>query len=406
MTRPRLLLGSFAAALLIAGSLTGGPYLWQMVQYLRHERAAAAREPAAMSAWRQAYGDPNGRVAQFARAKANPSAERLIALAKPLGITLESRSQQPSDFGEASAIGRYVDTAGDLAEPGVRAYLDAHRSDIASIVDVLTTSEPPVWRSAVSPPLPVPEPSVSLLGIRLLNNVLAAEAILEASDGRTEDADRAMRAAWQVMRSARDQPLMIGQLITIALTAEDLTAVRRTADAETWRGRLDEYDYAAGLKRSIEMDVVQHILLEDGTRSRRAFLTDYLDGMRANLERLDTVRLTDFPEKRVSFDSQGYQHSVATGTIVAEIGWPGLASAYREALCTMLNVELTKRVLEARRAKARTGRWPETMPDAPSLIVADARWVYVARANDSMSISLSLSTPSCQPSSRSFETPR
>jgi len=263
-----------------------------------------------------------------------------------------------------------------------------------------------MWKFAVSPPLRVPEPSVSLLGIRLLNNVLAADAILEASKGRAEDADRAVRAAWQVMRSVRDQPLMFGQLTAIALMSADLSAVRRSADAETWRDRLDEYDYTAGLKRSIEMEVVQRILLDDGSRSRRAFLTDYIDGMRANLERLDTVRLTDLPEKRVSFDALGYQHSVATGTIVAEIGWPGFARAYQEALCTMLNVELTERVLEARHTEARTGRWPETMPDVPSAIVAHARWVYAAQANDSMSISLSLSTPSCEAASRSFETPR
>jgi hypothetical protein len=91
---------------------------------------------------------------------------------------------------------------------------------------------------------------------------------------------------------------------------------------------------------------------------------------------------------------------------VANIGWPGLAAAYRGALCTNLDVELTERVLEARQAKARTGRWPETMPDVASAIVADARWVYAAHANDMMSISLSRSTPSCQASSRSFETRR
>jgi hypothetical protein len=233
MKRTHLLLGVLAGIVLVIGGVTGGPYLWQLIQYLRHERTAAAREPAAMAAWRQAYGDPQARVAWLTRADDNPTAERLVVLAKPLGIVLESLSQQASSFTEASAIGRYVNTAGDLTEPSVRAYLEAHRSDIASIVDVLTTSEPPVWRSAVSPPLPVPEPSVSILAVRLLNNVLAADAILEASEGRAEDADRAVRAAWQVMRSARDQPLMFGQLIAIALTTADLGAVRRTADAET-----------------------------------------------------------------------------------------------------------------------------------------------------------------------------
>jgi hypothetical protein len=215
-----------------------------------------------------------------------------------------------------------------------------------------------------------------------------------------------MRAAWQVMRSARDQPSVLGQLISIALAVADLDAIRRTANAGAWRGRLDEYDYAAGLTRSIEMEVVQHILMNDGSLSRRAFLADYVDGMRANLERLHNVRLTDPPAQSSPPDSPNSPHSVAPGTIVAEIGWPGLAAAFRGALCATLDVELTERVLEARQAKARTGRWPETMPDVASAIVSDARWVYSAHANDPVSISLSRSTPSCQASSRSFETRR
>jgi hypothetical protein len=407
MTRTRLLLGVLAVALLIAGGVTGGPYIWRWVQYVRHERTAAARRPAAITAWRQTYGDPRARAAQFTRASDNPTAARLVTLATPLGIALESRSHASPKFPEANAIGRYVNTAGDPTEPSVRAYLDAHRSDIASIVDWLTTTEQPRWKSTVSPPLPLPESAVSILAVRWLNNVLAAHALLEASEGHADEADRAMRAAWQVMRSARDQqPHMIGYLMSIALTEVDLRAVRQAADSGAWRDRLDEYDYAAGLKRSIEMEVVEHILIDDGSLSRRAFLADYIDGMRANLERLHIVRLTDPPGTSPSFDSPAYEQSIAPGTIVAEIAWPGLRRAYQEALCTNLDVELTKRVLEARQAKAGTGRWPERMPDVASAVVADARWMYATHANDMMSISLSRSTPACPASSRSFETRR
>lgn len=406
MTRARLTLGLLAAALLTAGVVTGGPYLWRWVRYSRHERTAAAREPAAIAAWRQAYADPSARAAQLTRASDNPTAKRLIALAKPLGIALESTSHMYSEFPEAAAIGRYVNTAGDPADPSVRAYLDAHRSDIASIVDLLTTTEQPLWKSTVSPPLPVPELSASIGAVRLLNNVLAAEATFEASQARAAAADRAMRAAWQVMRSARDQPLMVSRLISMAYATADLGVVRLTADPGAWRGRLDEYDYAAGLKRSIEMEVVEHILMDDGSLSRRAFLADYVDGMRANLEHLHDLRLTDPLAQSPLFDSPEYRQSVAPGTIVAEIARPGLDHAYRSALCTNLDVELTERVLEARQAKAKTGHWPKTMPDVASAIVTDARWVYAAHANDTMAISLSRSTPSCQPSSSSFEARR
>ncbi len=406
MQRPRArLLGLFAASVLLAAGAMGAPYLWRWVQYLGHERTAVAREPAAIAAWRDTYGDPGARAAGFIRTKNNPTAERLVVLAKPLGFTLENWPHAASDFPEASAIGRYVNAAGDLTEPTVRAYLDGHRADIAPIVDLLTTTEQPKWNSTVSPPLPVPEPRVSLLGLRLLNNVLVAQALFDASEGRRTDADRAMQAAWQVMRSSRDQPLLIGQLISLALTTADLGAVRMTANAEAWRDRLEDYDYAAGLKRSIEMEVVQRVLIADSSRARRAFLADYVDGMRANLERLDRVRLTDDPSVTFPFNAPKYP-AVAPGTVTAEIGWPQFVSSYRQSLCTMLSVELTERVLEARQAKAKTGHWPETLPEVQSAVVADAHWVYRAGPNDLTSISLNRSTPSCQASLTSFKTSR
>jgi hypothetical protein len=131
MIRKRLLLGLVALALLVVGGVERGSYLWRWIQVLRYARTAAARAPGAMDAWRQAYGDPEAAVAQFTRAKDNATAQRLVALATPLGIALEDPSHASLDFPEANAIGSYVSTDGDVAMPpaSVRTYLEAQQRD-------------------------------------------------------------------------------------------------------------------------------------------------------------------------------------------------------------------------------------------------------------------------------------
>lgn len=402
--RPSLLIGLVVLTLAVAGGVLGGPSLWRVARRLRHAQSAAAREPNAVAAWRKAYGDPWELIGTFARPRNNTTADQLAALSRPLGIALVSPSSGSLELPEANAIGRYTGPTSDMTAPpaSVRSYLEAHSSDIGSIVDLLTTADAPVWKSAVVAPLPMPIPDASIIGIRLLNNVLAAEALFDASAGRPNDADRAMRAAWRVLGSLRIAPEVVSQLISLNLAAADSAILRRIASDETaWHGRLGEYDYPTAMARAIEMNVAERILLNQGSWLQRGFLADYLDGMRAEMPRLLAMRLVDPVPAMPSFTSAD-EHSIAPGTIVAELAGPGLERSYREALCTELDFELTDRVLAARQERLRRGRWPETIPDTPSGIVAGTRWVYGARADDTISISLNRSLPSCPATFQSF----
>lgn len=405
MTRTRLLLGLVVVTLLVVGGVLGGPSFWRGVRRLRHAQTAAAREPEAVAAWRQAYGEPEALVATFLHASDNTTAEQLVGLARPLGITLVGSSSGGSEFPEANALGRYSSPTSDTFAPSasVRSYLETHGSQIGSIVDLLTTAKAPAWKSGIVAPLPIPSPGVSILAIRLLNNVLAAEALFDASEGRPNDADRAMRAAWQVLGSLREEPEVVSQLMSINLALTDSGIVRRVVSDETgWHGRLGEYDYPTAMARAIELNVVEHILLNQRSWVQRAFLADYLDGMRTELPRLHAMRLVDPVPIMPSVPSAEDEHSIAPGTVVAELAGPEFERCYREALCTELDFELTDRVLAARQERLVSGRWPDTIPDAPSEIVAGARWMYGARANDTISISLNRSLPSCPATSQSF----
>jgi hypothetical protein len=397
-TRTRLVLALLALALLIIGGVEGGPYLWWGIQVVLHARVAAAREPAALAAWQQTFGDPDALEARFLRASDNPTAERLVVLARPLGIELEGASPA---FPEWSAIWQYVAQAaqvsasGDLGGPPatVARYLDAHRSTISAVADLLATGDAPAWKCTVWSQLPLPRFSANVFSVLVLNRVLAAEALVAARDGRAAEADRTMQAAWQVGRSVRDQPQLVGQGMSLDLAAADLGVVRWTAlDASPWRSRVDEYDDLAGMDRAIQMEVVKHIRADEArTFFQRAFLADYLDGMRANLQQERAVSFTDDPVAVPTLDKR----PISTGIALADMWRAELDRAWRSALCTKLDVELTDRVLEARQARLTAGRWPATVPDASSAVVPNARWIYGLRAPDEISISLSRPLRSC-----------
>jgi hypothetical protein len=368
------------------------------IQVVLHARVAAAREPAALAAWQQTFGDPDALEARFLRASDNATAERLVVLARPLGIELEGASPA---FPELSAIWQYVAQAaqvsasGDLGGPPatVTLYLDAHRSAIAAVADLLAKGDTPAWKCTVSSDSPIPRSSANLFSVLVLNRVLAAEALVDARDGRATEADRTMQAAWQVGRSVRDQPQLVGQAMSLALAAADLSVVRWTAvDAGLWRSRADEYDDLAGMDRAIQMEVAKHIPANAArTFFQRASLADYLDGMRTNLQQERAVSFTDDPVAVPTLDKR----PISTGIALADMWRAELDRAWRSALCTKLDVELTDRVLEARKARLTAGRWPATVPDASSTVVPNARWIYGLRAPDEISISLSRPLRSC-----------
>jgi hypothetical protein len=122
------------------------------------------------------------------------------------------------------------------------------------------------------------------------------------------------------------------------------------------------------------------------TLFQRAFLADYLDGMRANLQRPRAIPVMD---DRVASNATLDTRPIGAGIAVADMFRPELEAVWRSALCAKLEVELTDRVLDARQARQATRHWPATMPDVPSTAVPSVHWVYGLRAPDAISISLS-----------------
>lgn len=393
-TLKRLLIGVGVAA-----GMAGGVAALEVGRYLLHAHASAAREPKAVAEWRRAFGDPNVLLASYVHADDNAAARRLIAVARPLGIELRVRSANGPDVLPHS-IAQYVSmqavATADVAAPPdtLRTYLDAHQVAIDALVDGLANSDPPVWKANADI---IFESDVSFLGIKRLNDVLLADALMRQSQNRPVDADRLMRAAWQVLRSVRDEPRLITFSIAMSFANSDVAVLRRLAvDPNSWRSRLGEFDYVEGVKRSMEAEaVVRLVKSPEHSMFSRAFDVDYLDGTRATLQHLAAVSLTDrlpYPAPSL-FESTYRWFDVAPGRIVMRIAQPGLERMWLSAQQVMLNIELTDRVLDAGEEKTRLGHWPDAMSAVPSMHAPGASWIYRRERGGAMSIALDRALP-------------
>jgi len=373
-------LGLAVACAAVWGLVTYGPdgrwYLrvrWRAIE-------ASRREPAALVEWRKEFGDP---IAALPTRDDNATAGRLAALGPDAGVNFTGQGQWTAS---EQAISTYVTaesmkTGGPVGAPPdtVRAYLDAHQRGLGAVVDLLTRSDPPAWKTDQWHSAP-------LFAVKALSNVLAAEALAQSSRGHGADAERALLASWQMTASARDDPGIVGQSIADAIATMQASLARRLLiDPVAWRVRLGERDYRASMLQALVIDASRK---KWGTSQMgRAAHADYLDLTRAFLVQLRS-QATALSTSMEFGDEHAMRDGWSAGTTVAMIARPGLYRAWLTADDVMLQFELTDRVLRARELKAQLGRWPAAIPDLETSRFADVHWVYRVSPDGRMSIAL------------------
>ena len=157
---------------------------------------------------------------RFPPQKTNDSARRLVALAKPLGISFETASSQPDAL--RTAIGQYLKAEHIRAEAAigeppaeVQTYLAAHETEIDALRDHLLHGDSIVWDLDLSKGFDAPVPN--LTGHMHVGRLLIARALVR---GRGDD-PRAwddLHAAWRVAQSLEPRPELISQLIVLTTT--------------------------------------------------------------------------------------------------------------------------------------------------------------------------------------------
>jgi hypothetical protein len=377
-----VLVGLVIAGSAVWGLVTYGPYVRFYVRLRWHAIEASRREPAALTEWQKEFGDP---IAALPTHDDNATVGRLAALAPDAGVNFKGQVEWTES---EQAISNYVTaesrkTGGPVGPPPdpVRAYLDAHERGLGAVVDLLTLSDPPAWKTDQWKSAP-------LFAVKALSNVLAAEALAQSSRGHNADAERALLASWQLNASARDDPGLVGQMIAMQIAVIQASLARRLPiGPSAWRARLGEHDYRASVLQALVIDASRR--MSGPSQMARAAHADYLDLTRAFLVRLRDQPVTTQPTYAEFSEADAMRDGWSAGTIVAEIARPGLDRAWISADLVMLQLELTDRVLQARQLKAQLGRWPATIPNGETSRIAGVHWVYRLGSDGQMSIAVS-----------------
>jgi hypothetical protein len=363
------------------GLVTYGPYARWYLRVRWRAIAASRREPAAVAAWQREFGDP---IAALATHDDNATVGRLAALAPDAGVNFEGQVEWSAS---EQAIANYVNaesrrTGRPVGPPpdAVRAFLDAHQRGLDAVVDLLTRSDPPAWKTDQWTSAP-------LFAVKVLSTFLAAEALAQSSRGHGADAERALLASWQLNVSARDEPSLVGQINIAEIASIQASLARRLPiDPASWRLRLGEHDYRASMLQALVIDASRK---RWGTSVMgRAARADYLDLMRTFLVRLRDLPVTTPPTMEFG-DADAMRDGWSAGTTVAMIARPGLYRAWLTVDGVMLQFELTDCVLRARELRARLGRWPAAIPDIETSRFAGVHWVYLVSPDGRLSIVLS-----------------
>jgi hypothetical protein len=398
-----ILAGSLLAVAAGFGYVVGLPLLRPAFEVYRHVQKAASREPAALEAWTEAFGDPEKTLTAFPGQHDNAEAVRLIELARTLRIDVAAqrgerhRVIEPTSHRALNeAFARYCGSeltrsSGTIGAPGetARVVLDSCRAEVDSVVDFLRTCGPITWETDTSLGNGAPYPN--LAGLMRLQRLLVAEALNSQRLGRHREAEAALEASWALNKSLRDRPDIPSQLVATAVARMQVGLLRRLeADPALWRATLVDHDYRASLLTAMVVESAAALRnLPPGSSSwNRAARTDFLDSRGAFLLSIRHSRISDGSglEPPSGATLEGTPFSV--GLVVHMVAVPNLEMAVKRAERLHVDRELTLLILAARESRQRLGWWPASLPSTESA-VAGGTWLYSVDPEGKMTIAFS-----------------
>jgi hypothetical protein len=317
---------------------------------------------------------------QYPRAPANAAALAIESRAQALGIDLRASFPSPSTGGQPGALDslpdslllEYIssqlsraDDAGIEHPPELAAFLERYASPLESLETEILGGPEPVW--AKEPPTILSEHPIPW-HLRKLVSLLRLDALDKGRKGNVAAADRALQACWKLNSAHRNHPLVIGQLIAIAIDSDILRALRRlTPPSEAWRARVTAHDYRRSVLASFQGEVLFTSAQIQRSRvdNARAGLWCRLEGaLKVPYSRMCLANYSDLMRSaildlRATKDACAVdEDSLVKGLRVPRwnvVAWdlPSLLSAaYASAAGIAIDQEVTSRILETRSAPA------------------------------------------------------
>ncbi|MEG4243031.1 hypothetical protein QUA51_10020 [Microcoleus sp. Pol10_D6] len=362
-------------------------------------------------------------------------APSLLAKVGPYA-TWESFSQELNQYLDAE-IAKPNDTINPPPEK-LQRYLASKQTALAKLrQQVLINNEVPHWKTDISWILEgdLTAPLPSYLWQANFQKVLALDILEKYRKGQTEAAAEMLEVSWKINQPLTENPLLLPQLVAL-IVAKYPVGVMRKADRlpAQWQQRLLEHDYRESILTSLQGEYLSKfkfsqdfawkyswssILEASGASSGILPLFQTEPNYPPTLEDkiLDWtlshvlvwfkpvikpyVRFcaidTYHAYKRSLAASRQHNFCASDSATAKDFAWwnyigrtsTNFPSQTSKAAKSMLDLELTQKILQVKALAAKTGKWPASVPDMKSSICPGAKWLYRVAPDGSMSISFS-----------------
>ncbi|MEG3931195.1 MULTISPECIES: hypothetical protein [unclassified Microcoleus] len=267
--------------------------------------------------------------------------------------------------------------------------------------------------------------------------VLALDILEKYRKGQTEAAAEMLEVSWKINQPLTENPLLLPQLVGL-IVAKYPAGVMRKADRlpTQWQQRLLERDYRESILTSLQGEYLSKFKFSQDFAWKYSWssileASDPLSGLGIlSLFQTETnypptledkildwtlshvlvwfkpvikpyVRLcaidTYHAYKRSLAASRQHNFCASDSAQAKDFAWWNyigrtstiFPSQTSKAAKSMLDLELTQKILQVKALAAKTGKWPASVPDMKSSICPGAKWLYRVAPDGTMSISFS-----------------
>ena len=332
------------------------------------------------------------------------------AIREELGDYLDAQISKPNDT---------VDPIPDK----LRQYLMNNRENLEAIRQHILNNEVPQWERDITPIVEGDSTFIlpSYLSLVNLQNVILLDVLEKDSRGQVKQAEEMLEVSWRLEQSLRNEYYVISQLYFLIMGRYSTGIIRKLEHLPVeWQKRLLEYDKKKYFLTSLDAEIL--------------FEFNFIKNLHLYSDPISIISISDFieynsqlpnktlfllvktpalkPYRRfsaINIYNLSKQLSVnwnnsnicfsESSEIDKNLAWwnsmdlliPFYLFDFQHSRQTkyMLDLELTKKILQVKELAAKTGKWPQSVPNMESKICPGVEWVYQVSPDGKMSISLS-----------------
>jgi len=243
-----------------------------------------------------------------------------------------------------------------------------------------------------------------------LQKVILLDVLAKHSRGQFKQSEEMLEVSWRLNQSLRNDFYLIGQLVVLIMGRYS-TGVSRKLEylPIDWHQRLSEHDYRTSFSNSLEAEVlgtfnyIKNLHLSSSIEVwgeqgwllnsllNLPFLQPYYHLSAIDSYNVQKQMLAETKRNNICLSDQTQiDQTIAWWNIPGQIFVPSWLNQPRKATHYMLDLELTQKILQVKELAAKTGKWPQSVPNMESEICPGVEWVYqVSPDGTTMSIYLS-----------------